>query len=341
MTYSIYSKERNSLQFPVMCNGYVQIKTADAYSTEPTGIWDYQGGFTLEMIVTPYEVNGNPITDNENSQKSLPRDSDGLAYLSSANRHNVEMCLFYNTNLTLSLVNKTTTAFFQPAEYALKTSITIGGTTSTLESPVVFQSEVVDDSYSDPTAYVYQEFLPTYKKLTEVASITNATTFVLDSVANFAVGMPVYYLDNNNVIQSSGTVGSFDGVTKSVTLSGGSTNNFSVNDGVYVPVNRDVLYPETSHHVALSFGNGNIYLFYNGQMVAAGKHASQDEFQLDASDIFIGKAGSGGATTTQFMGEIHELGFYKEVRRNFREIGNIIPPFRTTLLFMDFEEATL
>ena len=102
-----------------MCNGYVQIKTADAYSTEPTGIWDYQGGFTLEMIVTPYEVNGNPITDNENSQKSLPRDSDGLSYLSSANRHNVEMCLFHNTNLTLSLVNKTTTAFFQPAEYAL------------------------------------------------------------------------------------------------------------------------------------------------------------------------------------------------------------------------------
>ena len=131
MTYSIYSKERNSLQFPVMCNGYVQIKTADAYSTEPTGIWDYQGGFTLEMIVTPYEVNGNPITDNENSQKSLPRDSDGLAYLSSANRHNVEMCLFHNTNLTLSLVNKTTTAFFQLIKYTLKASITIWGTTTT------------------------------------------------------------------------------------------------------------------------------------------------------------------------------------------------------------------
>ena len=153
--------------------------------------------------------------------------------------------------------------------------------------------------------------------------------------------MPINYLDGNNVIQSSGTVASFDGVTKSVTLTGGSTNNFSVNDGVYVSVNRDVLYTETSHHVALSFGNQNIYLFHDGQLVATGKHASSAEFQLDSSDIFIGRAGSSAANTTQFMGEIHEIGFYKEIRRHFRETSNIIPPFKTTLLFMDFEEATL
>ena len=323
-----------------MCNGYVQIKTADAYSTEPTGIWDYQGPFTLEMIITPYEVNGNPIADNENSQKSLPRDSDGLTYLSSADRHNVEMCLFHNTNLTLSLVNKTTSAFFQPAEYALKASITIGGTTTTLEGPIVFKSEIVDDSYTDPTSYVYQEFLPTHKKITTVASITDATTFTLQSTSNVEVGMPIFYLDGNNVIQSSGTVATKASGNR-VTISGGSTSNFSIGAGVYIPVNRDVLYTETSHHIALSFGNGNIYLIHNGQMVATGKHGSQAEFQLNASDIFIGRAGSSAANTTQFMGEIHELGFYKEVRRNFREIGNIIPPFRTTLLFMDFEEATL
>ena len=348
MTYSIYSKERNSLQFPVMCNGYVQIKTADAYSTEPTGIWDYQGPFTLEMIVTPYEVNGmdNPYSAsyNENSQKSLPRDSaKGRAYLSSADRHNVEMCLFHNTNLTLSLVNKTTTAVFQPAEYALKASITIGGTTTTLESPIVFKSEIVDKSYSNPTNYVYQNHLPVgVETAATVVSVNQSTGVVTVDDGSTLFSKAKYFTNTGLLIGQSNTLSLAVGNDDLAFLPADQTGNWPANSTkLYRAIERDVLYTETSHHVALSFGNQNIYLFYNGQLVATGKHGSSAEFQLDSSDIFIGRAGSSAANTTQFMGEIHEIGFYKEIRRHFRETSNIIPPFRTTLLFMDFEEATL
>ena len=72
-----------------------------------------------------------------------------------------------------------------------------------------------------------------------------------------------------------------------------------------------------------------------------GDHSVDTEFQLDPSDIFIGKKGASGAATTQFMGEIHEMAFYKEQRRNFRDISSVTPPYRTGLLYYDFEEATL
>ena len=83
------------------------------------------------------------------------------------------MCLFHNTNLTLSLVNKTTSAFYQPAEYSLKAEVRINSTTVTLESDVVFKSEIVDDAYSAPTNYFYQNHIPIY-----VSTGVNATNVV-------------------------------------------------------------------------------------------------------------------------------------------------------------------
>ena len=62
MSFSIYSRDRKSLQFPVMCEGYVQIKSADALASSATGIWDYNGPFTMEAIITPYDVIGLPFT---------------------------------------------------------------------------------------------------------------------------------------------------------------------------------------------------------------------------------------------------------------------------------------
>lgn len=339
MTYSIYSKDRQSLQFPVMCNGYVEFSTADAFSTETTGVWDYQGPFTLEMIITPYEVNGNPLNDNENSQKTLPRDSAGLTYLSSADRHSVEMCLFHNTNLTLSLVNKTTSAFYQPAEYSLKAEVRINSTTVTLESDVVFKSEIVDDAYSAPTDYFYQNHIPIY-----VSTGVNATNVVGRVVTTqtlsggWTAGQPVY----NHQGKLVGTIASSPTpTTTSFTTDADIANAPTVGQKLYVPVNRDVLYPETAHHVAVSYGSKTIMLFYNGRLVAKGNHSQAQEFQLDNSNIYLGKRGSSGATTTQFMGELHEVAYYKEARRSFKSINSLLPPFKTTLLYCDFEESRL
>jgi len=335
MTYSIFSNDRQSLQFPVMCDGYLLVDASGAYVTDTTGLWDYQGPFTLEMIITPYEVNGNPIADNENSQKTLPRDALGLAYLSSADRHNVEMCLFHNTNLTLSLVNTTTQAFYQPAEYSLKAEVRINGTTVTVESPTIFTSEIVDDSYSDPTGYIYQKYLPQYKSTGSTVISVNVAGRIVNTTGTFYVGQPVYT-----------DAGLLIGIIEA-TIPGSSFrvaelfNEPDASSTIYVPVDRDVLYTETSHHVAVSYGNENIYLFYNGVLVASGVHTEAGEFQLDSSDVYLGKRGSGGATTTQFMGELHEVAFYKENRRTFRSINSISPPYRTTLLYFDFEEARL
>ena len=343
MTYSVFSNDRQSLQFPVMCNGYVLVDASASYVTETTGLWDYQGPFTLEMIITPYEVNGNPIADNENSQKTLPRDALGLAYLSSSDRHDVEMCLFHNTNLTLSLVNKTTHAHFQPAEYALKASITINGTTTTLESPIIFDSEIVDDSYSDPTNYVYNKYLPVgYVTAATVVSVNEASGSIEVDDGSTLYSKARYYTDEGLLIGRSDALSLTPGNDTLTFFTANRTGNWpDVGTLLYRAVDRDVLYTETSHHVALSFVNKNIYLFYNGGLVASGEHDDDNEFQLAASDIYLGRLGVSGDNTTQFMGEMHEVAFYKDGRRNFRSINSISPPYRKTLLYFDFEEARL
>lgn len=335
MSYSIYSNERKSLQFPVMSNGYVKFAVSDAYVTEETGLWDYEGPFTLEMIITPYEVNGNPISDNQNSQKTLSRGSDELSYISAANRHNVEMCLFHNNNLTLSLVNTTTQAFYQPAEYSLKAEVTIGGTTTTVESSTVFKSEIVDDSYSNPTAYIYEGHLPAYKSTGSTVISVNVGGRIVNTTGTFYVGQPVY-------TDAGLQIGVIDAVTPGSSFRVAELfNEPDASSTIYVPVDRDVLYTETVHHVALSFGTRNIYLFYNGKLVGTGIHTEKGEFKLDASDIYLGRKGASGTNLTQFMGELHEVAYYKNARMNFKSYNSLLPPYRTTLLYCDFEEARL
>jgi len=340
LSYTVFSKDRKSLQFPVMCNGYVHIKAADSFNQETTGIWDYEGPFTLEMLVTPYEINGNPVTDNEASQKSLPRDATyGLTYLSSANRHSVEMCLFHNNYITVSLVNTTTQAFQQPAEYSIKFSLTIDGTTQTLESPTVFRSEVVDNSYSNPTEYFYINHLPAYKKYAQIVSIVDANTMTIADTSVLNASQPIYYIDGDGVMQSSGTI---DTITDATTfdIAGASTNNFSVGDYMYIPVDRDVLYPETSHHLAVSYGYGRMFIAFNGGIVAERGHAG--EFQLDASDIYLGQNPNAATPRlTQFMGELHEVSYFKGQTVSFKSTNSLSPPYKNALLYLDFEEARI
>jgi hypothetical protein len=126
------------------------------------------------------------------------RDSAGLSYLSSADRHNVEMCLFHNTNLTLSLVNKTTSAFYQPAEYSIKFSLTIGTTTTTLESPVVFGTEIMDNSHTNPTSFIYREHLPLYQSSGSTVHSSYSGGTSIPTTGTFYVGQKIYKNDDRH-----------------------------------------------------------------------------------------------------------------------------------------------
>ncbi len=61
MSYRIYSGDKKSLVFPIMGDGYVHLdysKHIPTDSDDPYGLWGHKSSFTIEGIVTPYDVNG-------------------------------------------------------------------------------------------------------------------------------------------------------------------------------------------------------------------------------------------------------------------------------------------
>jgi len=74
MSYRIYSEGKKSLVFPIMGDGYVHLDyskhiphsnhstdgtTVEFVGTgEPYGLWGHKDSFTIEAVVTPYDVNG-------------------------------------------------------------------------------------------------------------------------------------------------------------------------------------------------------------------------------------------------------------------------------------------
>ena len=130
--------------------------------------------------------------------------------------------------------------------------------------------------------------------------------------------------------------------TTSFTTDADIANAPTVGQKLYDPVNRDVLYPETAHHVAVSYGNKTIMLFYNGRLVAKVNHSQTQYFQLDNSNIYLGKRGLAVLPQhnlwVNYKTVVH---ITKKPVGRLKVINSLLPPFRTTLLYCDFEESRL
>jgi len=154
--YQVYIGEKKSLVFPAMCDSYllIEYRQGNTSTVEPYGIWDLDDSFTIEALVTPYDVNGfgwqlagstSPVGDygidaNYLTKKSIPQNKTAIAntysqsdrYLSRANRvatatgnDGYIMSLFYNKSVEVYLQNISTTNHNQPAEYQVCFSMTI------------------------------------------------------------------------------------------------------------------------------------------------------------------------------------------------------------------------
>ena len=117
-----------------MCNGYVLVDydknipdVADDGGTlndNTYGLWDLKSSFTIEAIVTPYDVNGNSSGTIKTSTKTMPystsSNNQSYSYMTHTARLDHEMCIFYSTNVQLYLVNDAANAANKPAEYKIK-----------------------------------------------------------------------------------------------------------------------------------------------------------------------------------------------------------------------------
>ena len=58
MSSQLYIGEKNALTFPVMCDGYLKIDYSDEVATQDYGFFSHADSFTVEAIITPFDING-------------------------------------------------------------------------------------------------------------------------------------------------------------------------------------------------------------------------------------------------------------------------------------------
>lgn len=341
----IYSKDRKSLQFPVMCDGYVKVPFGDGSATPAQGIglWGHTGDITAEFIITPYETNNNATNNYSGSQKSLSQATKGVAYIPAADRDLLQMCLFYNANMSVSLVPFTTGIVtpITPSKYRINFTLKIGGvTTSLTTTDYVIAPEPKNESSKSPTDYLYTNHKPIAKKSSRTVSSVSSTTINLSgSSAEFVVGDNLY-TNTGLLIGQIGAIGSNDLTMVSI------TNTPSNSTYLYADLPKEPTYVDVPHHIAVSYdSSGLMSIFYNGAEVAKVQHTVGGNFSFANSDIYLGQEASASNYTTrrrtQFMGEYHEISVTKNARNKFRSMNSLIPQFKNTLLYMDFEEENL
>ena len=177
----VFVGDTKSLVFPVMCDGYLQLKYADKNASTGThvdlrqGVWGHNSSFTIEAIITPYDVNGfgsrgSPSTGVTTSEKTPPSvnedNSSKTDYQSedyfSTNRLTHKMMLFHSDGFELYLQNTTPNNFNQPAEYKLCAKV---GSESAIETNTIISAR--NSLY--PSGLAGHSFL--------ISGITNKTGF--------------------------------------------------------------------------------------------------------------------------------------------------------------------
>ena len=206
MATTAHVGDTRALIFPVMCDGHLKIEYDDYNNNNSKDeLWDYGGPFSIEAIVTPYDVNGighrtsgkgrldstkTPPSPNLSldDQADATSNYESVSYF-GADRDAHKMMIFCNDYLKFYLQNTTSSNFNQPAEYKIVVELTdsIGTPIShTVSSEPVFISKKSLTGYYDPDG-LYSGITTDKTKITSSAtgSLPTATAQVTGNLASF------------------------------------------------------------------------------------------------------------------------------------------------------------
>ena len=348
-----YAGEAYRLVFPILSNGYLLLNYDDTVTQiegttatvggtgdDPSGvtpttdtitatrersIWAHKDSFTLEAIVTPYDVNGvgnrttghgvldstrtPPYPNNSISNRLTTYESvDVLAAGSNAWKTH-KLMMFYNTNLKFYLQNTTESSYNQPAEYKLVAELTSGGITKTISSEVIIKSNNTLYNYYDTGGY-YHGNSTSFTKLSSNAT-NNFTDMVsvqegeADSLV--AKGAKLYDSDLNLIGEANSVQPSYAGKDR-ITLKENRLTNVNANGIVYVSQLKEAMYLEQMYKFSLVYLKGGYVEMYVNNGLIKREQISMEPLQLDASDCQIGR---GTTNQEQFYGEIFEISMHK------------------------------
>ena len=154
-----------ALVFPVDCDGFLKIPYGTHSDITETDLWSHGAGFTVEAVITPYDVNGNGQTGKG---KTLEITGPSGSYANGiSNRYAQKMMLFSNTSFQFYLENQTSSNVNQPAEYRLAAKV--GSTT--LNSPTVIKPVSTLHGYYDADGF-YNGMRTSLTKIDSNASLS-------------------------------------------------------------------------------------------------------------------------------------------------------------------------
>tara|TARA_X000001388_G_C2232873_1_gene123961 strand:- start:2697 stop:3830 length:1134 start_codon:yes stop_codon:yes gene_type:complete len=376
--YQVLAGKKRSLVFPVMCNGFVKLdysdNVVDTNSDGDTsndiayGLFDHEGSFTFEAIITPYDINGygrqsasGTIPSFTLSKKIMPSNShqsttanyQSELYLPvSGGRLTHEMRIFSNDKFSVSLLNATSFNENQPAEYKIKVSMDIGGTTETFttsnavitanKSSMLKWSSISDAEGFDSNGRKVFDLLSTVDDHTGAVIELNGTD------ENLCHTGQELFIRDGFTFTSIGTIASINGTT-SVTLNASYSPTLSNGTKVFIHSRKEASYINNTYHIACTYtqSSNRINIFLNGINVLSTKHTQSGTFAFGRTDSFIGANGTGATgtlsaiTNKQFMGEMHEMSILNIPKTTFVNKETLLPSLNNTLLYLRFEEIDL
>jgi len=376
--YQVLAGKKRSLVFPVMCNGFVKLdysdNVVDTNSDGDTsndiayGIFDHQGSFTFEAIVTPYDINGYGRQSHNgsipsftlskkimpsNSHQSTPSEYQSELYLPvTGGRLTHEMRIFSNDKFSVSLLNATSFNENQPAEYKIKVSMNIGGSTQTFTttSAVITanKSSMLKWSSTSDTEGFDSNGRRTFDLLGSTASHSGAVIGLSGTVENQCHANQELFIRDGFTFTSIGTIASINGTTD-VTLNASYSPTLSNGTKVFIHSRKEASYINNTYHIACTYtqSSNRINIFLNGINVLSTKHTQSGTFAFGRTDSFIGANGTGATgtlsaiTNKQFMGEMHEMSILNIPKTTFANKETLLPSLNNTLLYLRFEEIDL
>ena len=327
----VFVGETKALVFPVMCDGYLKMNYADKNSSTDThldlrqGIWGHDSSFTIEAIITPYDLNGfgstgsssRGVTTSEKTPPSVNVDETSANKLKhqsedyfTTTRQTHKMMLFHSDGFELYLQNTTVNNFNQPAEYKLCAKV---GSQNPIETGTIISAKNSLYGYYDSTA-VYDGAITSLRFL-DAATATNpgvasVLSFAGNGTTKIRVGTELFNGDGESigkVYALTGASPNYNGVDMFPTIP--AFPNGQWNGDVYYSQPKEATYLESMFKITCCLDtNGRIKLYLNNNLVLDSK-VTVSNFNFGTTDCYIGQ--DPDTDNTQFMGEIYEIAMYK------------------------------
>ena len=348
-----------TLTIPVTSVGdYSSTPTADTISdVRNRSPWDNTGAFTIECIITPYDVNGSakykddsnnntefgvldstktpPYPSDFNNNRATTYESTSVLGTSNSALHTaspLKLMIFHNTNVQLYLENTTKNSYNQPAEYKIVAKFkSTNGTVQTLETDTVIKAEHKLTGYYDS----YGHYVGNTTSYTNIGAADTGGQSGTDYTLGLGTPMNVYRLAKGTELFDS-NLNSL-GLIEQINYSTGAlemSKETSTQSKIYIHQKKEALYLDQMYKISFTYLKHAAEIYLDNSLQTSTQHL-ESNVTLHPSDCKIGK---GSSASEQFYGEIYEIAMHSGNAPNLSTTKTLSPSYSNILFYYRFGE---